>query len=177
MEMNNATLDKQIHELVVQIKAALLDRGESMATAESCTGGLIAASIVAEPGSSDILAGGIVAYRNEVKENLLGVPHAVLEQCGAVSAQTVEAMAEGALRKFGCQWAVSTSGIAGPTGAEPGKPVGFIWMCVANNREKVSFSEIFDGNRNEIRQKSVLMVLGKLLFLINNQKSTCTNEH
>ena len=175
--MNNATLDKQIHELVVQIKAALLDRGESMATAESCTGGLIAASIVAEPGSSDILAGGIVAYRNEVKENLLGVPHSILEQFGAVSAQTVEAMAEGALRKFDCQWAVSTSGIAGPTGAEPGKPVGFIWMCVANNREKVSFSEIFDGNRNEIRQKSVLMVLGKLLFLINNQKSTCTNEH
>lgn len=177
MKMNDATLDRQIHELVVQIKEALTQRGESMATAESCTGGLVAASIVAEPGSSDILAGGIVAYRNEIKEILLGVPHDVLERFGAVSEQTVEAMAEGALRKFGCQWAVSTSGIAGPTGAEPGKPVGFIWMCVANNQEKVSFSEIFDGNRNEIREKSVYKVLGKLKFLLNKQKSTCTNEH
>jgi nicotinamide-nucleotide amidase len=177
MKMNDATLDRQIHELVVQIKEALTQRGESMATAESCTGGLVAASIVAEPGSSDILAGGIVAYRNEIKENLLGVPHDVLEQFGAVSEQTVEAMAEGALRKFGCQWAVSTSGIAGPTGAEPGKPVGFVWMCVANNHEKVAFSEIVDGNRNEIREKSVYKVLGKLNFLLNKQKSTCTNEH
>jgi nicotinamide-nucleotide amidase len=175
--MNDATFERQIHELVVQIKAALTERGESMATAESCTGGLIASSIVAEPGSSDILAGGIVAYRNEIKENLLGVPHDVLERFGAVSEQTVEAMAEGALRKFGCQWAVSTSGIAGPTGAEPGKPVGFVWMCVANNREKVAFSEIFEGNRNEIREKSVYKVLGKLIFLLNKQKSTCTNEH
>ena len=166
MEMRNE-MKEQIHELVVQIKAALLKRGESMATAESCTGGLIASEIVGEPGSSDILSGGIVAYRNEIKEALLGVPHEILEQKGAVSAETVEAMAKGAREKFGCEWAVSTSG----------KPVGFIWMCVANNREKVSFSEIFDGNRNEIREKSVYKVLGKLLFLINNQKSTCTNEH
>ena len=176
MEMRNE-MKEQIHELVVQIKVALLERGESMATAESCTGGLIASEIVGEPGSSDILAGGIVAYRNEIKEALLGVPHAILEQKGAVSAETVEAMAKGAREKFGCEWAVSTSGIAGPTGAEPGKPVGFVWMAVANSREIVSFSEIFDGNRNEIREKSVYKVLGKLNFLINNQKSTCTNEH
>ena len=180
--MNNATLDKQIHELVVQIKAALLDRGESMATAESCTGGLIAASIVAEPGSSDILAGGIVAYRNEVKENLLGVPHSILEQFGAVSEQTVKEMSKGALEKFGCQWAVSTSGIAGPGGAEPGKPVGTVWMSISwisgnNCLQNESFCKIFAGDRLKIRLKTVYMVLGKLLFLINNQKSTCTNEH
>ena len=175
--MNDATFERQIHELVVQIKEALTERGESMATAESCTGGLIASSIVAEPGSSDILAGGIVAYRNEIKENLLGVPHDILERFGAVSEQTVEAMAKGVREKFGCEWAVATSGIAGPTGAEPGKPVGSVWMCVNSCWQNESFFEIFDGSRNEIREKSVYKVLGKLLFLINNQKSTCTNEH
>ena len=169
--------NENIQELVAEIQKALLARGEMLATAESCTGGLIASEIVGEPGSSDILSGGIVAYRNEIKEALLGVPHEILEQKGAVSAETVEAMAKGAREKFGCEWAVSTSGIAGPTGAEPGKPVGFVWMAVANSHQIVSFSEIFDGNRNEIREKSVYKVLGKLLFLINNQKSTCTNEH
>ena len=176
MEMRNE-MKEQIHELVVQIKAALLKRGESMATAESCTGGLIASEIVGEPGSSDILSGGIVAYRNEIKEALLGVPHEILEQKGAVSAETVEAMAKGAREKFGCEWAVSTSGIAGPTGAEPGKPVGFVWMAVANSLQNEAFCKIFAGNRQEIREKSVYYVLGKLLFLLNNQKSTCTNEH
>ena len=176
MEMRNE-MKEQIHELVVQIKAALLKRGESMATAESCTGGLIASEIVGEPGSSDILSGGIVAYRNEIKEALLGVPHEVLENQGAVSAETVKAMAEGARKKFGCEWAIATSGIAGPTGAEPGKPVGTVWMAVANSLQNEAFCKIFEGNRTEVREKSVYSVLGKLLFLLNNQKSTCTSEH
>lgn len=170
-------LQAEIHELALKIKAALIERGEMMATAESCTGGLIASSIVNEAGSSAILKGGIVAYQNEVKEALLGVPEAILSAKGAVSAETVEAMAKGALQQFNCEWAVSTSGIAGPGGAEPGKPVGTVWMCVANREKCESFYKIFSGNREKIREKSVYTVLGKLFFAINNQKSTCTNEH
>ncbi|MCQ2054591.1 MAG: CinA family protein [Fibrobacter sp.] len=175
--MSNETLKEQTRELVLAIKQALIDRGEMMATAESCTGGLIASEIVNEAGSSAILSGGVVAYQNEIKESMLDVPHEVLEKYGAVSEQTVKAMTEGARKKFKCEWAVATSGIAGPTGAEPGKPVGFVWMAVSNSLQNEAFYEIFDGNRHEIREKAVYKVLSRLLFLINNQKSTCTNEH
>ena len=163
--------------LAQAIQKALLERGEMMATAESLTGGLAASHIVDIPGSSAILAGGIVAYQNEIKESLLGVPHQVLETEGAVSAETVKAMAEGARKKFGCEWAIATSGIAGPTGAEPGKPVGTVWMAVANSLQNEAFCKIFAGNRNQVREKTVYSVLSRLLFLLNNQKSTCTSEH
>ena len=164
-------------ELSAAIQKALLERSDMMATAESLTGGLVASHIVDIAGSSAILAGGIVAYQNEVKENLLGVPHQVLETQGAVSADTVKAMAEGARQKFGCEWAIATSGIAGPGGAEPGKPVGTVWIAVTNSLQNEAFCKIFAGNRTEVREKSVYSVLSKLLFLLNNQKSTCTSEH
>ena len=131
MEIDKNLLEEAIAELVHAIKEKLIARGEMMATAESCTGGLVASSIVNEAGSSAVLAGGTVAYQNEVKEALLGVSHETLEQFGAVSEQTVREMSAGALEKFGCQWAVSTSGIAGPGGAEPGKPVGTVWMSIS----------------------------------------------
>ena len=124
-----------------------------------------------------ILAGGIVAYQNEVKHDLLGVDEEILEKYGAVSEQTVKAMAEGARQKFNCEWAVATSGIAGPTGAEPGKPVGTVWMCVASSLQNEAFCEIFAGNREQIRKKSVYKIMGRLLFLLNSQKSTCTKVH
>jgi nicotinamide-nucleotide amidase len=86
-------------------------------------------------------------------------------------------MAEGARQKFNCEWAVATSGIAGPTGAEPGKPVGTVWMCVASSLQNEAFCEIFAGNREQIRKKSVYKIMGRLLFLLNSQKSTCTKVH
>ena len=177
--MMNETINikLEIHELALKIKEELIKRGEMMATAESCTGGLIASSIVNEAGSSAILKGGIVAYQNEVKRDLLGVSEDVLDKYGAVSEQTVKEMAEGARKKFNCEWAVATSGIAGPTGAEPGKPVGTVWMCVANSLQNEAFCEIFSGNREQIREKSVYKILSKLLFFLNNQKSTCTKVH
>lgn len=182
MEIDTSLLEEAIAELVCAIKARLIERGEMMATAESCTGGLVASSIVNEPGTSEVLAGGIVAYQNEIKEKLLGVSHKTLETYGAVSEQTVKEMSRGALERFGCQWAVSTSGIAGPGGAVPGKPVGTVWMSISWNSgnnclQNESFCKIFVGDRLKIRLKSVYMVLGRLLFLLNNQKSTCTSEH
>ena len=86
-------------------------------------------------------------------------------------------MAECARKKFGCEWAVATSGIAGPTGAEPGKPVGTVWIAVANSLQNVALCKNFEGNRIEVREKSVYSALSELLFLLNNQKSTCTSEH
>lgn len=166
-----------IQELACAVKEALLAKGQMMATAESCTGGLIASHLVDIPGSSSILAGGIVAYQNEIKEKLLDVPAQILNTVGAVSAETVMAMAEGARKKFGCEWAVATSGIAGPGGAEPGKPVGTVWIAVAYSLQNEAFCEFFSGNRNQIREKCVYSTLSKLLEKINNQKSTCTKEH
>ena len=182
MEIEASALEAKIAELVRAIKATLIERGEMMATAESCTGGLVASSIVNEPGSSEVLAGGIVAYQNEIKEKLLGVRHETLEQFGAVSEQTVQEMSRGALERFGCQWAISTSGIAGPGRAVPGKPVGTVWMSISwktgnNCLQNEAFCKIFDGDRHKVRLKTVFIVLGKLLFLLNNQKSTCTSEH
>ena len=171
-----ATTDN-LQELVHEIQKALLAKGEMLATAESCTGGLIASEIVNVAGSSAVFAGGIVAYQNSVKHELLGVPAEILDKHGAVSRETVEAMAKGAREKFHADWAVATSGIAGPGGAEPGKPVGTVWMCVNGTLQNEACCKIFAGNRQEIREKSVYYVLSKLLFLLNNQKSTCTNEH
>lgn len=169
--------NENIQELAKAVKEALESRGEMMATAESCTGGLIASTIVDIPGSSAVLAGGIVAYQNHIKVQLLDVPAGIIEKHGVVSAETVAAMAEGARKKFGCQWAVATTGIAGPGGAEPGKPVGTVWMCVNSCLQNEVFCEVFSGNRSEVRERCVYTILSKLLFLINRQKSTCTSEH
>ncbi len=154
---------ENIQDLATAVKEALEKKGEMMATAESCTGGLIASSIVDIPGSSSVLAGGIVAYQNEIKEKLLDVPSEILDKYGAVSEQTVKAMAEGARKRFGCEWAVATSGIAGPGGAEPGKPVGTVWIAVACSLQNEAFCEIFSGDRNKVREKSVYKVLHILL--------------
>ncbi|MCF0222092.1 MAG: CinA family protein [Fibrobacter sp.] len=175
--LTQAELQDEIQKLARDIKDSLSKRGEMVATAESCTGGLVASHLVDIPGSSAVLAGGIVAYQNQVKQDLLGVPSEILDTVGAVSAETVEAMAQGARRQFHCEWAVATTGIAGPGGEEPGKPVGTVWMAVANSQKTEIFCENFTGNRTQIREKSVYKVLCKLYFEIITRKSTCTKEH
>ncbi|SHK67476.1 CinA family protein [Fibrobacter sp. UWEL] len=165
-----------INDLALAVKEALENKGEMMATAESCTGGLIASSIVDIPGSSAVLAGGIVAYQNEIKVKLLDVSASTIEKYGVVSAETVKEMAEGARKKFGCEWAVATTGIAGPGGAEPGKPVGTVWIGVASSLQNEAFCKNFSGNRKNVREKSVYIALQLLLERIN-QKSTCTKVH
>jgi PncC family amidohydrolase len=112
-----------------RLGAALLRRGWTVATAESCTGGLVAHRLTDVPGSSAWVVGGVVTYSNAMKTALLGVPAALLETVGAVSAETARAMAEGALRMFAADLVVSVTGIAGPGGATPGKPVGLVCFC------------------------------------------------
>ena len=112
-----------------EVLAALRERGLSLATAESCTGGLVGGALTAVPGSSDTYRGGIISYTNEVKHRLLGVPEELLSQYGAVSAPVAEAMARGAASALGADVAVSTTGLAGPGGDEFGNPVGTVYLA------------------------------------------------
>jgi len=160
-------------KLVVELLDVLKNRGERLCTAESCTGGLIASEIVRVPGSSEAFDGGVVSYSNEVKHNILGVSEEALNNFGAVSSEVVGQMAMGALRKFNCDYAVATSGIAGPGGGTAEKPVGLVWFGIATKQGLKTFYNIFQGNRTEIREKSVFYVLNKL-FEIIVQNTTCT---
>ena len=118
-----------------EIGKRLIERKMTVSTAESCTGGGIAARLTSVPGSSEYVKGGIVAYSNEVKVNLLDVSMETLHQVGAVSRETVIQMAKGAMKRLKTDCAIATSGIAGPGGGTPEKPVGTIWMAVAYKNE------------------------------------------
>jgi nicotinamide-nucleotide amidase len=124
-----ATDERPLAELVLDL---LRERGWTAATAESCTGGLVAGRLTDIAGSSDAFAGGAVVYSNELKMSLLGVPAGLLEAHGAVSAEVAEAMAEGARERLGADVAVSVTGVAGPGGGTPEKPVGLVYMHVAS---------------------------------------------
>ncbi|MCR4391254.1 MAG: nicotinamide-nucleotide amidohydrolase family protein [Candidatus Acetothermia bacterium] len=113
----------------------LRTRGLTLAVAESCTGGLLAMRITEVPGSSAYFRGGVVAYANDVKEHVLGVPSDVLRRFGAVSPECARAMAEGARRLLGADLALATTGIAGPGGGTPDKPVGLVYVALATERD------------------------------------------
>lgn len=131
-------------------------RGATLATAESCTGGLIAAALTAIAGSSDVVLAGLVTYSNAAKESLLGVPGATLARVGAVSEEVARAMAEGALARTGATLAVSCTGIAGPGGATPGKPVGLVHLAVAGaTGPTAAVRRVFPGDRAAVRRATV----------------------
>jgi nicotinamide-nucleotide amidase len=140
--------------------AALQARGLTLATAESCTGGLIAAALTAIPGSSAVVTRGYVTYSNEAKRDMLGVAWGVLEGYGAVSEPVARRMAEGALRASGADVAVSCTGIAGPGGATPGKPVGLVFIGAAR-KDGVTRVErwVFPGDRTAVRAATVARAL------------------
>lgn len=141
----------------------------SLATAESCTAGNVAAAITAIPGSSKFYKGGIVAYSNEAKQNLLGVSAETIEACGAVSEETVTEMVKGALKAFNADFAVATSGIAGPTGGTPEKPIGTVWIA-AGNKDKVVTEKISEDNG---REQNVHNATIKALYLL---RELCQNQ-
>ncbi|MBW2423762.1 MAG: competence/damage-inducible protein A [Deltaproteobacteria bacterium] len=141
------------------VGAMLAERGLSVATAESCTGGLIAERITDVPGSSAYFRGGVVAYSNEAKASLLGVPEALLEAHGAVSEPVVRAMAEGARARFGSDLAVATSGISGPDGGTPEKPVGLVWIALAQDAGTHADSLVFPVDRSRHRMLSSQVAL------------------
>ncbi len=127
-----------------------------MAVAESCTGGLLGAAITAVPGASAVFRGGILAYHNDVKRDILGVTKAQLATHGAVSGATVEAMARGLRTRFAVDVAIAVSGIAGPDGGTEAKPVGTVWIAVLGPVDLLSVHKYhFDGDRDDIRRDSV----------------------
>jgi len=127
----------------------------SLSTAESCTGGGIAALMTSVPGSSEYFKGGIVAYSNEVKMSLLDVAAETLKKHGAVSRETVTEMAKGAMKRLKTDCAIATSGIAGPGGGTPEKPVGTIWIAVAYKNEIVTLMQTGDSGRTENTKKAI----------------------
>ena len=129
----------------------LAERSLTLATAESCTGGLIGARLTAVPGSSRYYRGGVVAYANEAKRDLLGVPEALLREHGAVSAQVARAMAEGARARLGADLALATTGISGPDGGTPEKPVGLVWIAFASKDGVEAEQMIFPFDRERHR--------------------------
>jgi len=144
----------------------LLAEGLVLGTAESCTGGSIAASITSVAGSSAYFSGGIVSYSNQVKHEVLGVSVFDLVQYGAVSRPVVEQMAMGAIRILGCDCSVATSGIAGPDGGTVEKPVGTVWIAAAVKKEIKSECFYFEGDRLQIIKQSANTALRILLEMI-----------
>jgi nicotinamide-nucleotide amidase len=145
------------------------DRGLKLATAESCTGGLVAGALTDIAGSSDVVDCGLVTYSNEAKQLLLGVPAATLGAFGAVSRQTAEAMARGALTASGADIAVAITGIAGPGGGTAEKPVGLVHFAAARGDRLMHLERRYgDLGRAEVRRKSVLDALALLAQAAEN---------
>ena len=147
--------DGSLYELAATVVGAAVDAGLTVGCAESCTGGLVCGCLTAVPGSSSAVRGSVVSYAIPVKHEVLGVSNEgvlEVEGLGAVSAECAAQMAEGARRVLGCDVAVSVTGIAGPQGEEPGKPVGTVWFGLAAPKGTFTRSELFPGGRAEVRR-------------------------
>lgn len=147
---------ERMEEYVGQLAGTLTARGWMLATAESCTGGLIACELTNVSGSSGWYVGGVVAYANSVKQALLDVPAETLATQGAVSREVVLAMALGAARRLGAQCGLSVSGVAGPTGGSPEKPVGTVWIGWAVNGVAGAKLHHFSGDRLAVKRQSAM---------------------
>jgi nicotinamide-nucleotide amidase len=165
---------ENINQLISEVAKALLQRGSRLITAESCTGGMVAAELTSQPGSSDWFEGALVTYRLSAKQRLLGVPGAMLERYGAVSEPVARAMAEGALRASDADVSVAITGIAGPDGGDVLAPVGTVWFAWAR-REQPEAEPIcvqatehhFSGSRDEVRAQAVALALQGVLASLN----------
>ena len=183
---DKAQLEQEVAEQIVELNAIISDniygydddtiskvigkivnrRCALLATAESCTGGLIGNMITEVPGSSAYYKGGIIAYSNELKERLLGVRHETLEQYGAVSEETAIEMAKGCLEATGADYAIATTGISGPTGATEEKPLGLVYVAIASRDEVVCNRYVFTTTRQQHQQRTANQALFDLYKLL-----------
>jgi nicotinamide-nucleotide amidase len=163
---DGSSIDEQV--------AALLT-GRRLAVGESCTGGLLSARLTDRPGASAYFAGGVVAYSNEAKTDLLGVPEELIAEHGAVSDAVAEALADGALARFGADTAIGLTGVAGPDGGTPDKPVGRVCFCVTasfdGDQERVTRSLDLPGSRADIRDRSTAVALHLLRRLLRRESA------
>ena len=155
--------DDPLVDLAERLQAAAVATGATVALAESCTGGLVAAALTAIPGSSRYFRGGVVSYADEAKRDLLGVDEAILAAHGAVSAQVARAMAEGARVRLGSTVAAAVTGIAGPDGGTPDKPVGLTYVAVADAAGADVRRVVWPGDRAANRRDSAIAVLEALV--------------
>ena len=154
------------HTLTTQVAELLQQKKLLLATAESCTGGLIAAACTDLAGSSVWFERGFVSYSNAAKTELLGVPADLIERHGAVSEPVARAMVEGALRHSRAQVAVAVTGVAGPGGGSPDKPVGTVWFGWATPEGVITDKRCFDGDRQQVREATVQHALLRLKLLL-----------
>ncbi len=154
----------------VPLEKAILDimksKNLTLSTAESCTGGYIAHLLTLHAGSSAVFAGGAVAYSYDLKESTLGVKHETLTEFGAVSEQTVKEMAQGAITNFKTDYSIAVSGIAGPDGGMPGKPVGTVWIAIASKDQVVAKLFTFSNKRLQNIERSATAAFSMLLNLL-----------
>ncbi len=156
-------LDDEVLSAAEAVLAACRAAGLMVATAESCTGGLVAAALTAIAGSSDVVERGFVTYSNAAKSELLGVPAGLIAAEGAVSEAVARAMAEGALRHSAAALAVSVTGVAGPGGGSAAKPVGLVWFgCARRDQPTRTLRQLFSGDRSSIRRAAVVQALSLL---------------
>jgi nicotinamide-nucleotide amidase len=165
--MTSTTGDEAIRDAAARVLDACRARRLKVASAESCTGGLVAGALTEIPGSSDVFDLGFVTYSNAAKQRMLGVAAVILERHGAVSRQTAEAMAEGALAVSKADLAVAVTGIAGPGGGSPNKPVGLVHLAAAaRDGERLHREKRYgDIGRSEVRQAAVAEALTMLELL------------
>ena len=154
---------QQLHDLCVEKKV-------SIATAESCTAGLLAAKITSIPGASSFFKGGIIAYQNDVKINLLGVSKSLIKEKTEVCAEVVQQMAEGVRNKFSADFSVATSGYAGPTGGSELNPIGTVFIAISSKEKTISKRFVFVGDRESIVSQSVISGAEFLVEVLKNNK-------
>jgi nicotinamide-nucleotide amidase len=158
----------------ISIEKAILDFMESrnltLSVAESCTGGYISHLITQNPGCSKVFFGGTVSYSNRLKESILGVKTDTLEKFGAVSEETVTEMVQGALRQFKTDYAIAVTGIAGPDGGTPEKPVGTVWVAVASSAKTDVKKLTFGNRRRQNIERSAISALTMLNTLLHNSE-------
>lgn len=166
VEYMKERIGQNLFDEVIEIEVGkfLKGRGWTLSTAESCTGGLIAKTLTDVSGSSEYFAGGAVTYSNEAKMRILGVSQQSLAKFGAVSQEVALEMAEGARRVFSSSVAISTTGIAGPGGATPEKPVGLVYIGLATPTKTEVFRQVFPGTRSDVRHRTLMFALTKLLL-------------
>lgn len=157
---------REIEEKLVQ---TLAEMGLTISTAESCTGGMVASTIIDVPGASDVYSEGFITYSDEAKTKYVHVKPETLEKYGAVSEETVKEMADGCRVTTGSDVSIVTSGIAGPGGGTPETPVGFVYIACAYKDVVMAKSFKFDGDRSEVRRQSVNEALKMALELLENQ--------
>ena len=153
----------------IHLAETLVEKGLSLATAESCTGGGLSRLLTSIPGSSAFFIGGIIAYQNRIKTTFLGVPLNILAEHGAVSSATASAMAEGCRDKFDTDIAVSITGIAGPGGGSLEKPVGLVYLAVAVEQHTRVVEHTFPGNREQVREAAIATALDLILEAIDEK--------